>query len=384
MKQMTEAVIVDAVRTPVGKREGIYNEVRADTLGAACVKALVERSRLDPAEIEDVIFGCVTQAGEQGMNVGRMIALVAGLPETVPGMTVNRFCGSGLQAIHDAAHAIQAGVGDLYIAGGVEHMTHLPMGGENPNPHPEVIMKYPFWSMGMIGESMAEQYNFSREELDRFSLESQRRAVRALQEGYLKQQIVPIEVPTPDGKTRLVDSDEPPRADTSLEKMASLKPSFDQESGKLTAGNSSPITDGAAAVLVASAEKAKALGLKPMASIRATAVVGVHPGTLIGPVPATKKVLQRAGLKLSDIDVIELNEAFASVVLASIRELGIDPERLNPNGGAIALGHPLGCSGARLVTACVHELKRRNRRYGLVTLCIGFGQGIACIVERKS
>jgi 3-oxoadipyl-CoA thiolase len=399
---MDAAVIVDAVRTPVGRYGGALKDVRPDDLAALVIRALVERNALDPALIEDVILGCANGAGEDNRNVARMAVLLAGLPVTVGGLTVNRLCGSGLDAINRCAQSIQTGAGEVFIGGGTESMTRAPFVMAKPetayprgammlwdttigwrfnNPRLDVL-HYPY-SMGETAENVAERYHVSREDQDLFALESQRRAARAQEEGIFTQEIVPVEVPgRKRGESALVDRDEHPRPDTTLEKLAALKPAF-REGGTVTAGNSSGINDGAAAVLVMSESKARALNLTPLARVVATAVAGVDPACMgLGPIPATRKALQRAGLDAGDLDVIELNEAFAAQALTCIRELELDPARVNPNGGAIALGHPLGCSGARLTTTLVYEMARRGHRYGLATMCIGVGQGIATIFER--
>jgi 3-oxoadipyl-CoA thiolase len=398
---MKDAFILDAVRTPMGRHAGILKDIRTDDLAAHIIAKLVQRTGIKGAEVEDVYFGCTNQAGEDSRNVARNAALLAGLPMTVPGATVNRLCGSGLEAINQAGRAVVLDDGDLFIAGGVESMTRSPMvmaktvapfqqgnaaiydstlGWRFPNAR--LGEMYPLISNGESAENIAEKYDISRKDQDAWSLESHRRAVRAMETGRFKDEIIPIEAPQKRGEKIVHDKDEGPRADTSMEKLAALKPIF-RKNGSVTAGNSSQISDGAAAVLVASPEKAQALGLRPMARIVASAVAGVDPAYFgMGPVPATQKALQRAGLTIDQIDLIELNEAFASQVLADVRELGMDMDKVNVNGGAIALGHPLGCSGARIMTTLLHEMKRRQSRYGLATMCIGVGQGIATIVER--
>ena len=378
---MREVVIVDGVRSPIGrgsKDKGYYKDIRADDLAVLCVRRLIERNpKLNPAEIEDVVWGCANQSGEQSFNIGRMIALLAGLPVEVAGTTLDRQCGSGLQAINFAAQAIMTGAGEVAIAGGVEHMTHIPMGaGLSPNEKLLDMFPRDMFFMGLTAERLAEMYKVSRRDSDAFALRSNQRAIAARER--FKEEIVPIKLG--DGTT--VDIDQGPRADTSLEKLAALQPSFKPD-GQVTAGNSSQISDGAAAVLLMSAERARALGLKPMARIVATAVAGVRPEIMgWGPVPAIRKVLDRAGLSLKDIDLFEINEAFAVQVLACNTELRIDEEKLNVNGGAVALGHPLGCSGARLTVTLMHEMRRRGSRLGVVSMCIGMGQGIATVVER--
>ncbi len=398
---MREAVIVDAVRTPIGKYAGTLRDVRPDDLLAHVIARLVERTRVPVEAIEDVYAGCANQAGEDNRNVARMAALVAGLPIEIPGATVNRLCGSGLEAINDAARAIQTDSGDVFIAGGVESMTRAPfvmlkategfprgaisladttIGWRFTNP--KLAAMYPPHSMGETAENVAEKYRITREEQDAFALQSHQRAMAAIQAGRFKEEIVPLPVPQKKGEPLVVDTDEGPRPDTGLEKLAKLKPAF-REGGTVTAGNASQVNDGAAAVLLTSPEKAKELGLQPLARILATAVAGVHPSYMgIGPVPATQKALKRAGLRMDQIDLVELNEAFAAQSLACIRDLRVDQARCNVNGGAIALGHPLGCSGARILTTLLHEMRRRQVRYCLATMCIGVGQGIATIVER--
>ncbi len=398
---MRDAVIIDAIRTPIGKYGGVLKDVRPDDLLAHVIARLVERTRVPVAAIEDVYAGCANQAGEDNRNVARMAALVAGLPIEVPGATVNRLCASGLEAVNQAARAIQTDSGDVFIAGGVESMTRAPfvmLKAAEPFPrgavsmadttigwrftNPRLAAMYPPESMGETAENVAEKYRVNREEQDAFALRSHQRAVAAMQGGRFKDEIVPVPIPQRKGDPIVVDADEGPRPDTTLEKLARLKPAF-REGGTVTAGNASQVNDGAAAVLLTSREKAMEFGLQPMARILATGVAGVHPGIMgIGPVPATRKALGRAGLRMDQIDLVELNEAFAAQSLACIRDLGIDQERCNVNGGAIALGHPLGCSGARILTTLLHEMRRRQVRYGLATMCIGVGQGIATIVER--
>jgi 3-oxoadipyl-CoA thiolase len=400
-RPLREAWIVDAVRTPIGRYGGALAGVRPDDLAALAIRAIVDRTKIDPSIVEDVILGCANQAGEDNRNVARMALLLAGLPVEVAGLTVNRLCGSGLQAINSAAHAIAVDDGDVFIAGGVESMTRAPyvmakpelaydrgnrelydstLGWRFVNPK-LAAMHYPY-SMGETGENVAERWSVSRQRQDEFALRSHQRAVAAIEGGLFDDQLVPVEVPQRKGEPIVVRRDEHPRADTSMEALARLRPAF-REGGSVTAGNSSGINDGAAAVLVAEAGRARELGLHPMARVIATAVAGVDPAIMgTGPVPAVRKVLQRADLRVDDLDLVELNEAFASQSVVCIDELGLDPEKVNVNGGAIALGHPLGASGGRLVTMLVHELRRRNLRYGLATMCIGVGQGIATIVER--
>ena len=399
---MREAWIVEAVRTPIGRYGGALASVRPDDLAAAVIRAVVDRSGIDAGLIEDVILGCANQAGEDNRDVARMALLLAGLPVEVGGLTVNRLCGSGLQAINSAAHAIAVGDGDVFIGGGVESMTRAPYVMAKPASawdrgpreledttlgwrflNPKLAEMYYPYAMGETAENVAERWGIDRERQDAFALESQRRAVAAIEGGRFDEQIVPIEVVGRKGETTVVSRDEHPRADTSAEALARLKPAFKRDGGSVTAGNSSGINDGASAVLLVEAERARELGLKPLARVVATAVAGVDPAVMgIGPVPATRKVLERAGIGVEDLDIIELNEAFASQSIAVIDELGLDPAKVNPNGGAIALGHPLGMSGGRLITMLTHELRRTSGRFGLATMCIGVGQGIATIVER--
>jgi 3-oxoadipyl-CoA thiolase len=379
----------------------VLKSVRPDDLAAIAIRGAVERSGLDPALIEDVVLGCANQAGEDNRNVARMAVLLAELPVGIAGQTVNRLCGSGLQAINSAAHSIMVGDGDAFVAGGVESMTRAPYVMPKPESpfergnremfdttlgwrmvNPRLAEMHHPYSMGETGENVAEQCGVSREEQDEFALRSHQRAVAAIDEGRFVDQIVPVIVPQPKGERLVVDRDEHPRRDTSLDALARLKPAF-RAGGSVTAGNSSGINDGASAAVVVASELARREGLKPLARIVSTAVAGVDPSVMgLGPIPATRKALARAGLSVRDLDLVELNEAFASQSIACIRELGLDPEKVNVNGGAIALGHPLGMSGARLVTMLVHELRRRDARYGLATMCIGVGQGIATILER--
>ena len=378
---MREVVVVDGVRTPIGRAgrdKGYYKDIRADDLAVNCILRLLERNpKVNPAEIEDVVFGCANQSGEQGLNLGRMIALLSGLPVEVAGTTIDRQCGSSLQALNFAAQAIMVGAGEMAVAGGVEHMTHVPM-GSGIVPNPKLLDMFPrdMFFMGLTAERLADMYKITRRQSDTFALRSNQRAVAARDR--FKEEMVPIKLP--DGPT--VDIDQGPRAETSLEKLATLQPSFKSD-GQVTAGNSSQISDGAAAVLLMSAEHARDLGLKPLAKIRSTAVVGVRPEIMgWGPVPATRKALGRAGLNIKDIGLFEINEAFAAQVLACNTDLKIDEEKLNVNGGAVALGHPLGCSGARLVVSLTHEMRRRGVALGVATMCIGIGQGIATVVEQ--
>ena len=397
---MRDAVILDAIRTPIGRYAGALRNVRPDDLAAHVVQAIVRRGGLDPATIEDVILGCANQAGEDNRNIARMAVLLAGLPPDVPGQTVNRLCGSGMQAVHAAAQAIAAGLGDVYIAGGVESMTRAPYVMGSPEdafprgpivlqdttigwrfPNPRLAETYPLYSMGETAENVAERYGISREDQDAYALESQQRAAAAMGAGRFAEEIVPVTIPRPRGAPAVVETDEHPRPDTTLERLAALRPAF-RPGGTVTAGNSSGINDGAAALLVACAEWAEREGRRPIARIAAAGIAGVDPSYMgIGPVPATRKALARAGKRIDEMEVIELNEAFASQVLACVRDLGIDRSRLNPNGGAIALGHPIGASGARILVTLLHEMRRSSARWGLATMCIGVGQGIATIVD---
>ena len=379
---MGEAFIVDAVRTPMGRRGGTLSVVHPQELAATVLRGLVERNRIDPMELEDVIMGCVTPLGEQGFNIGRMAVLGAGFPVDVPGVQINRMCGSGLQAMNFAAQGIMAGMLDMAIGGGVESMSRVPMGSDGGNFSTSVTGRYNLVPQGISAEMIAERWHLTRTELDEFSLESHRRAAAAQDAGNFDNEIVPVTVPLPDGSTTVMTRDETIRRDTSLEKMATLKPSFLPD-GLVTAGNSSQITDGAAAVLLASERKMRELGLRPRARVVTMALVGVDPTIMLtGPIPLTGKILKKAGLHLEDIDVIEINEAFASVVLAWKKEIQPDMSRVNPNGGAIALGHPLGATGARLIATLLNELERRQGRYGLAMLCIGLGMAVGTIIER--
>jgi acetyl-CoA acetyltransferase family protein len=398
---MAEAVIVSAARTPIGRaNKGVLKDVRSDDLAAIAVKGALERvPNLDRSLIEDVIIGCAFPEGEQGMNLARLVGALAGIPETAGGVTVNRFCASSLQAVNMAAQNIMLGLGDAFVAGGVENMSRIPMGGFNPSfnprlvkpregekvdsPYPPIELEYGYWSyipMGITAENLAREYNISRVEQDAFALRSHRRAIAATESGIFMREIVPV--PLPNGS--LMEIDEGPRRDTSMEKLAALEPAF-TKGGTVTAGNSSPLNDGAAAVVLMSAEKARDLGITPLAKVLTMAVAGVRPDIMgIGPVPAMKKVLQRAGMQLGDIDIIELNEAFAAQSLSVVKAMGIDEEKLNPHGGAIALGHPLGCSGARIIATLINDLQTHDKTLGIATLCIGGGQGLATIIERMS
>lgn len=400
---MKNPVIIDAIRTPVGALGGILSPVRPDDMAAHVIKTILDRNPFDPALVEEVFFGCANQAGEDNRNVARMAVLLAGLPVEVTGVTVNRLCASGLNAINMAARAIKAGEGDVYIAGGVESMSRAPyslpkaeagfsfgnltaydtsLGWRYPNPRMKEI--YGTDSMGETAENIAKgRPHITREMQDAFSLRSHQRAIAAIDSGRFKQEIVSVSIPQKKGGPKVVDTDERPRRDTSMESLARLKPAFVKEGGTVTAGNSSGLNDGAAALLIMSEEKAQTLNLKPLARVVTSASAGVPPRVMgYGPIPATKKALERAGLQIKDIGLMELNEAFAVQSLAVIEDLGIDPELVNVNGGAIAIGHPLGCSGARLMTTLVHEMKDRgNVKYGVATLCVGVGQGETTVIE---
>ena len=391
---MFEAVVLSAVRTPIGRHGGALAAVRPDDMAAAAIAAAIERAGVPADQIEDVYLGAANQAGEDNRNVARMAGLLAGLPQAIPGVTVNRLCASGLAAVTAACHAVRAGEGDLFVAGGVESMSRAPLVTAKPDrafprgdralydttlgwrfPNPRLAERFPLESMGETGENVAERWHVSREDQDAFALSSQRRWAAADAAGRFADELIEVA-----GVTR----DEHPRSDSTAERLASLEPAF-REGGSVTAGNSSGINDGAAALVVASAERAAALGVRPLARFVAGAVAGVDPRVMgIGPIPAVTKALARAGLSVESLDLVELNEAFASQSVAVIRELGLDPERVNVNGGAIALGHPLGMSGARLVVSLLHELRRRGGRYGLATLCVGVGQGQAAIFEHEA
>ncbi|GAB4203845.1 MAG: thiolase family protein [Roseiflexaceae bacterium] len=413
---MPKAVITHALRTPIGRYGGALAGVRPDDLAALVIRALIERSGIDPHLVEDVILGCANQAGEDNRNVARMAALLAGLPVEVPGQTVNRLCASGLQAVNSAAQAIAAGEGEVFIAGGVESMTRAPLVMAKPEAawqrgdtklydttlgwrftNPRLAeLHYPY-SMGETAENVAERYGISRADQDAFALESQRRYAAAQAAGRFADELVPVTLPAArkGQPPTVVDTDEHPRPDTTPEALAKLRPAFGgpervrppettPSDGSVTAGNASGINDGAAALLLMSEERARALGLRPLAQIVSTAVAGVDPAFMgLGPVPASRKALARAGLSAADLDLVELNEAFAAQALACVRDLELDPARVNVNGGAIALGHPLGASGARILTTLIHELHRRNGRYALASMCIGVGQGIATVIEAR-
>jgi 3-oxoadipyl-CoA thiolase len=400
---MSDVVIVDAIRTPIGALGGVLAKVRPDDLAALALKAILERNQLDPVLVEEVYLGCANQAGEDNRNLARMSLLLAGIPASVPGVTVNRLCASGLAAVNMAARAIRAGDGEVYIAGGVESMSRAPyslpkaeegfsfgnltaydtaLGWRYPNPKMKEL--YGTDSMGETAENIAAlRPHLTREKQDAFAVQSHQRAIVAIDTGKFTEEIVPVPVPQKKGDPLLVTTDERPRRDTTIESLARLKPAFKKEGGTVTAGNSSGLNDGAAALLLMSAEKAAQLGLKPLARYVSAAAAGVEPRIMgVGPVPATKKALERAGLTVADLGLVELNEAFAVQSLAVLEDLGLDESIVNVNGGAIALGHPLGCSGARILTTLLHEMRRRgNVRYGLATLCVGVGQGEATIVE---
>jgi 3-oxoadipyl-CoA thiolase len=397
---MRDAVIVDAVRTPVGRYGGALKDVRSDDLAALCIAEIVKRNKLDPNLIEDVIMGCTNQAGEDNRNVGRMASLLAGLPYSVAGQTVNRLCGSALNAVNSAAHAIKLDEGDVFIAGGTESMTRAPFvfsKADSPFPrevkvfdstigwrftNPKMTAAYAKEGMGDTAENVAQKYGLTRLEQDEFALATQKKWGAAFAAGKFNDELVPVVIPQRKGDPIVVNKDEHPRPETTMEQLAKLAPAFKKD-GTVTAGNSSGINDGAAAVLLMEAKTAERLGYKPLARIVSSAVAGVDPSYMgLGPIPASRKALARAGLKMNDIDLIELNEAFAAQSLPCIRELEMDPAKVNVNGGAIAIGHPLGSTGARILATLVHEMKRRGSHYGLVTMCIGVGQGIATVVER--
>lgn len=383
---MREAVIIDAVRTPITRahpEKGWFKDIRSDELGVSVIRELLNRTKTDPAQIEDVILGCATQTGEQAMNVARYVAIMAGLPFGVAAQTINRQCASGMTAVHSAAQAIMAGYGDVFIAGGIEHMTHLPEGtGADLNPKRFEFVERSSSSMGLTAENLAEMYNISRREQEEYALKSHRKAIAAQEEGRFRNEIVPVEVPLKNGGKKLIDSDQNPRSYTSLDIMAALEP-ITRQGGAITVATASAASDGAAVILLMSREKAKKLGLKPKLRVLSLAVAGADPKLMgLGIIPATRKALDRARLTTADIDVAEINEAFAVVAMVAIRELGIDEDKVNPNGGAVALGHPMGCSGARLVTTLTHEMVRRRAKYGLAAMCVGMGQGAATILER--
>ncbi|TAK56061.1 MAG: thiolase family protein [Bacteroidetes bacterium] len=396
----TDAVIIDAVRTPIGRYGGILRDIRPDDLSAVVMKAILSRNHLDSNLIQDVLWGCANQAGEDNRNIGRMALLAAGFPYSIPGTTINRLCGSSMDAVHQAARAIWSGDLELVLAGGVESMSRAPysvpknQSGSYGNltaydtalgwryPNPKLSERFPLEQMGETAENVAMKYTISREAQDEFAFNSHKKAIQAQLKGNFEHEIIPVEVHTKKNETHILKKDEGPRVDTSLEKLAKLHPAF-KKNGTVTAGNSSSLNDGAACLLIMSDVKAKKLGLTPLARIVSTAVVGVDPRYMgIGPVPAVQLALKKAEKNIQDIDLIELNEAFASQSLAVIQDLNIDTKKLNINGGAIALGHPLGCSGARILTTLLHSMKQHNANLGLATMCIGVGQGIATIVER--
>ena len=400
---MPDALILDAVRTPIGRYGGALSTSRPDDLAAHVVKAAVERNGIDPASVDELYMGCTNQAGEDNRNVARMAGLLAGLPVEVPAVTVNRLCASGLEAAVQGSRQLRLGDAGLVLAGGVESMSRAPLVTLKPERgfprgntelvdttigwrfvNPRMAERYSTESMGETAENVAQRYGVSREEQDAFALESHRRAVAAVAAGRFDDEIVPVDVPQPKGDPATVQADEGPRPDTSLERLSSLGTIF-RVGGTVTAGNSSPINDGAACLVLATEERARELGREPLARVVASGAAGVDPGVMgIGPVPATRKALERAGLKPADIDLVELNEAFAAQVLASMRDLGFEHDKLNVNGGAIALGHPLGCSGARLLGTLAWELRRRGARYGVATMCIGVGQGLAAVIENPA
>jgi 3-oxoadipyl-CoA thiolase len=400
---MRTPVVIDALRTPIGRYGGVLSTVRPDDLAARVVEQAVARRGLDGATVEDVYMGCTNAAGEDNRDVARMAALLAGLPVEVPGVTVNRLCASGLEAVNQASRAIALGDAELLLAGGVESMSRSPFVTLKPERsfprgnielvdttigwrfvNPRMAESYSTESMGETAENVATRYEISREDQDAFALESHRRALAAAEAGRFDEEIVTVDAPQPKGDPVSVHTDEGPRPDTTLERLAGLRPAF-RESGSVTAGNSSQINDGAACLVLTSEERARELGAEPLARIVTSAAAGVDPAYMgIGPIPATRKALDRAGLKIDDIDLVELNEAFASQSLACARELGIPHEKLNVNGGAIALGHPLGCSGARILTTLIWEMRRRGARRGVATMCVGVGQGVAMIVENPA
>ena len=399
---MRRTAIIAALRTPIGRYGGALSTVRPDDLAAHVLRAVVDRAGIDPALVEDIYFGAANQAGEDNRNVARMAALLAGFPESVPGTTVNRLCASGLEAVNIAARMIESGHGDVFIAGGVESMSRAPYVlsksatayGRSQELHDTSIgwrFVHPRMDemghtdpLGITAENVAKRYDVSREDQDLFALSSQQRWAAAHDKGLFTDEIIPVEVPQRRGEPLVVDTDEHPRPDTTLEKLAKLRPAFTKDpDGTVTAGNASGVNDGAAALLLMEAERARELGLEPIAYVGASASAGVESSYMgIGPVPAVRKVLDRSGLAIDQIDLVELNEAFAAQSVACCRELGLDPDRVNVNGGAIAMGHPLGCSGARLVVTLVHEMKRRNAKHGLSALCVGVGQGLATVFDR--
>jgi len=402
---MTDAFIVDAVRTPMGRYRGVLAGVRPDDLAAHTIAAAVERTSLDPQAVSDVYWGAANQSGEDNRDAGRMASLLAGLPVEVPGVTVNRLCASGLEAVNQASRALRLGEGDLYLAGGAESMSRAPWVVMKPDAglprgpqtmhdtalgwrliNPRMADRYSTESMGETGENVAERFQISRDDQDRFALQSHMRAVAATREGRFADELYPVEAPLPGGRGEptLVEADEGPRADTSLEKLGKLRPAF-RQGGTVTAGNASTLNDGAACLVLASAGRAEAMGAEPIARIVSIGVAGVDPAYMgVGPIPAIRRAVDGAGLSLDEIDLIEINEAFASQVLACAGELRIEEERLNVNGGAIALGHPLACSGARLMTTLAWEMRRRKARFGIAALCVGVGQGVATLIENPA
>ena len=398
---MRDAFVLAAVRTPIGRIRGSLREVRPDDLGAIALSGLAARAKLDPAEVEEVFFGCANLAGEDNRNVARMALLLAGWPKETPACTVNRLCGSGLEATIQAARLVATGEAELVVSGGVESMTRAPWAMPKPSdgfpngpqpiydtslgwrfPNPKMAAMFPLESMGETAENLATRYEISRAAQDDFALESHRKAIAAQEAGRFSAELIPVEVAQKKGPPVVVERDDGPRADTTLAKLAKLPPVF-RPGGSVTAGNSSSLNDGAAALLVGTAQKARALGLAPLGRLVASASAGVDPRLMgLGPVPATRKALSRAGWKAGEVDLVELNEAFAAQSIACLKELPLDPEKVNVNGGAIALGHPLGCSGARILTTLLYEMGRRGARRGLATMCIGVGQGIAALVER--
>jgi len=381
---MKEVVIAQGVRTAVGRRKGGFSEYRPDELAAVVLEELMKRAGVNKADVEDVILGCVTQSGEQGGNIARTAALIAGFPIHVPGVTIDRQCGSSQQAVHFASQAILAGDMDIVIAGGVESMTRAPMMSNmgDAKPSPKLLEKHEIINQGLSAERIAEKWGLSREELDRYSFDSHQKAIQAINEGKFEEEIVSVEITKEDGSTEMFSKDEGPRPETTTAVLAGLRTVFD-ENGVITAGNASQMSDGASAVLLMTRDKADELGVRPIARIVARAVIGSDPTLMLtGPIEATRKVLEKAGLSIEDMDLYEVNEAFAPVPLAWLKETGADPAKLNPNGGAIALGHPLGATGTRLLVSMIHELKRTGGRYGLLAICEGMGMANATIIER--
>ncbi|MFS0863297.1 thiolase family protein [Fredinandcohnia sp. 179-A 10B2 NHS] len=378
-----DAVIIDAVRTPTGRKKGSLSQIRPDEMAAHVLKELVKRNQVDPRFVEDIKMGCVTQIDEQGYNIGRMAGLIAGFPVDVCGVSVNRMCASSLETLSQGAHAIMAGMSECVITAGVESMNRVPMGSDGGSFSTRLLDQYNIIPQGFSAELIAERWYLRREELDEFSFQSHAKAVHAQEKGHFKNEIVPLEAVNKEGSKFQMDKDETPRANTRLDSLAGLRPSF-RPDGVITAGNSSQISDGAAAILLTSRKKAAELELKPRARVVATALAGVDPEIMLTAIiPATNRVLAKANLNLADIDIFEVNEAFASVVLAWQKDIGVDMKKVNPNGGAISLGHPLGASGARIIATLVNELERTEGRYGLVTMCIGFGMAVAVIIERE-